>query len=838
MERFLGSVRSIILLAVLGFLLFFGTAGWLGKQFLSDNDRTQTLLSHTNQVISTIFEARLFLSREQLYSRVFAMSGNAKDAEVAQDAGKRAIETIEQLRGLTADNRDQVRRFDEAKALAADIIAIDDQIIDAARSEDSEAARDLVLSATDQGPAFRAKMDEAVSAERTLLADREAATQATLQRIIWLLAGVAALAALCGLLAVWAFSRQVRTDQRRYRELERAKQQSDDAARALAESQAQTQAVLDSARDPILVVDPDGIIEMANRACADAFGGDNLVGDSVTTLIPTLKPGQRPAGEVEVTRHDGSGFPAEVSTGVFDRDGRERLVCILRDVTERHRLDQLKNEFVSTVSHELRTPLTSIRGSLGLIVAGAAGAVPEKAQSLLEIAHKNSERLVGLVNDILDIEKIESGRMEFRQDRLDAGVLVGQAVEANQAYAAQHHVDYRVVSDGVGVTLPVQGDADRLIQVLTNLLSNAAKFSPSGGVVDVTVEGSGGQVRIGVRDRGAGIPEAFRSRIFQRFAQADASDVRRKGGTGLGLSIAKAIVERHGGRIGFEAAEGGGTRFWFTLPLVSAGPVTLSDPGVAPDGERRVLVCEDDPDVATLLALMIQQDGWRVDVAHDGETALEKARSGHYAAMTVDLLLPGMDGITLIRHLRADPATVDLPVVVVSATAQDGKQALKGDAVNIVDWLDKPIEQLRLRSALRQAGLRNRDGRARILHVEDDDDVIQVVGAIIRDEADIVPARSLAEARKKLAEQRYDLVIIDVGLPDGSGLDLLETINARTPREPVLIFSAQDSSNAFANAVSASLVKSRTNNTQLHQTIIGLINGLTQNRQEDTDHGR
>jgi DNA-binding response OmpR family regulator len=255
-------------------------------------------------------------------------------------------------------------------------------------------------------------------------------------------------------------------------------------------------------------------------------------------------------------------------------------------------------------------------------------------------------------------------------------------------------------------------------------------------------------------------------------------------------------------------------------------------------GRRRVLVCEDDPDVATLLGLMIEQDGWQVDIARDGETALEKARTGHYDAMTVDLLLPGMDGIALIRRLRADATTADLPVVVVSATAQDGKRELNGDAVNIVDWLDKPIEQLRLRVALRQAALRSRDGRARILHVEDDDDVIEVVGAIVRDEADIVPARSLAEARARLAERRYDLVIIDVGLPDGSGLDLLETINARTPREPVLIFSAQDSNGSYASAVSASLVKSRTDNQQLHRTIIGLINGLIQDRNEGTDHGR
>ncbi|WP_051249345.1 response regulator [Inquilinus limosus] len=836
MEKFLGSVRSIVLLAILGFLLFFGTAGWLGKQFLADNARTQAWVDHTNRVINTIYEARLNIARAQALSRGFVITGNPRDAAVAEDSARLATDGLLELRNLTADNPEQVRRFDEAALSAEQILVTNDRIIAAVRRGDLEGAGSIVREANDQAPAFRAGIEEAVAAEKALLAQRQAATEATLRRIIWLLAGIAALAALCGLLAAWAMSRQVRTDQRRYRELERAKLESDAAARALAESRAQLQAVLDSARDPILVVRQDGTVELANRACGEAFGvaGGSLAGTDISELVPALAGGAHPAGEVTVTRRDGGSFPAEISTGVFDRDGRAMSVCILRDMTERHRLDQLKNEFVSTVSHELRTPLTSIRGSLGLIVAGAAGPLPDKAKSLLEIAHKNSERLVGLVNDILDIEKIESGRMEFRHDRLEAAALVEQAVEANQAYAAQHEAEYRIAARP-DTPLPVQGDADRLIQVLTNLLSNAAKFSPAGAAVEVAVEAVGRQVRVSVRDHGPGIPEEFRNRIFQRFAQADASDIRRKGGTGLGLSIAKAIVERHGGRIGFEPAEGGGTCFWFTLPLLAEAPETAA---VAGDARRRVLICEDDPDVATLLGLMIEQDGWRVDIARDAETALEKARTGQYDAMTVDLLLPGMDGITLIRRLRADPATADLPIVVVSATAQDGKRELNGDALNIVDWLDKPIEQLRLRAALRQAGLRSRNGRARILHVEDDDDVIQVVGAIVRDEAEIVPARSLREGRQKLAEQRYDLVIIDVGLPDGSGLELLETINARTPREPVLIFSAQDSSAAYASAVSASLVKSRTDNEQLHQTITALINGLIQDKQGGPRYGR
>ena len=826
-------IRSIVILPVLGLLLSFAVAGYFGKSFIDDVYSTAAQIRLTDELVDPILLARLRLSEAQLAAQKYLKQRDEQLIAIARNAAEAAGQELDKARAAVSAHPEfeGAGQLLQLMGLFETALGTTRHVLDLAESGDNEAASSAIHGGLDTDKQLQVQVLTLLDGEVDGFIDKQTDLVNTLWRVVWLLIGMSVLAAACGAAAIWALARQVAQSQRRYEALDRAN-------RTLAESRAQMQAVLDSAHDPILVVDGDGVVELANQACGKAFGvvGGSLAGTDVSELVPALAGGAQPTGEVQVTRRDGSGFPAEISTGVFEREGRDISVCILRDVTERHRLDLLKNEFVSTVSHELRTPLTSIRGSLGLITAGAAGTLPDKAKGLLEIAHKNSERLVGLVNDILDIEKIESGRLEFRRDRLEATALVEQAVEANQAYAAQHQVDYRI-DIRPGAALPVLGDADRLIQVLTNLLSNAAKFSPAGTSVEVTVEAAGPQVRIGVRDHGAGIPEAFRNRIFQRFAQAEGNDSRQKGGTGLGLSIAKAIVERHGGRIGFEAADGGGTRFWFTLPLVAEPPATPVEP-VSHDTRRRVLVCEDDPDVATLLSMMIERDGWRVDVAQDGETALAKATANRYEAMTVDLHLPGMDGLTLIRRLRADPATADLPMVVVSAIATAGKRELNGDAVNIVDWLDKPIEQLRLRAALRQAGLRSRDGRARILHVEDDDDVIEVVGAIVRDEAEIIPARSLTEARLRLAEQRFDLVIIDVGLPDGSGLDLLETINARMPREPVLIFSAQDSNGSFASAVSASLVKSRTDNEQLHQTITALINGLADGKQEGPRHGR
>lgn len=244
---------------------------------------------------------------------------------------------------------------------------------------------------------------------------------------------------------------------------------------------------------------------------------------------------------------------------------RKLIYAVARDIQERKRVEQMKNDFVSVVSHELRTPLTSIRGSLGLIAGGVAGELPEKAQMLVEIAAKNCERLVRLINDILDVEKIESGTMGFRFAALELMPLVEQAVEVNRAYAEELGVELRIVEPVDGAR--VWADADRVLQVMTNLLSNAAKFSPRGETVEIAARrGEAGTLRVAVTDHGPGIPPEFQPLVFERFAQADSSSTRQKGGTGLGLSISKAIAERHGGRVSFESEPGVATTFTFELP--------------------------------------------------------------------------------------------------------------------------------------------------------------------------------------------------------------------------------------------------------------------------------
>ncbi|HZQ10675.1 MAG TPA: PAS domain S-box protein [Anaerolineae bacterium] len=488
-----------------------------------------------------------------------------------------------------------------------------------------------------------------------------------------------------------------------------------------------------------------------------------------------------------------------------------------QDITKRKEVDRLKNEFISTVSHELRTPLTSIRGSLGLIAGGVAGPIPDRAKSMIDIAYKNSERLVRLINDILDIEKIESGKMVFNFKPIELMPLIDQAIEANRAYGAQYQVSFVITESVPGIR--INADADRITQVLTNLLSNAAKFSPPGSEVEISVRRVAHGVHVAVHDHGNGIPDEFKNRIFQKFAQADSSDSRQKGGTGLGLSIVKAIVEKHDGTVAFDTIEGVGTTFYFEIP--ESQPVPTEAP-VEPS-KPRVLIVEDDRDVALLLNLMLKQGGFETDVAYDATRATELLKTHLYAAITLDLMLPDRDGISLIRELRSDEATRNLPIIVVSAKAEQGRQQLNGDAVWVADWLQKPIDQSQLVRAVQHATHRLRQGKPRILHVEDDKDVLRVVEAILQDTADVTAAQNVAEARELLEHNVYDLVILDPSLPDGSGTELLPLLRRNSGQIPVVIFSALEENHHSIHQVSAALVKSRTSNEQLLETISGLI---------------
>ena len=356
------------------------------------------------------------------------------------------------------------------------------------------------------------------------------------------------------------------------------------------ESERRIQTILESSPDPFIAVDFNGCITDWNSRAEALFGWrrTEVVGRPVVeVLVPErFRAASEKALRTMASAAAMSQAGVTLERIVVDRDGREievelrggvvnsgklQLLCaFVQDISQRKEIDRLKTEFVSTVSHELRTPLTAVYGSLRLLAGGVAGQLPAQGRQLLEMSTRSCERLIRLINDVLDVERIASGRLSLRQEPLDLRPLVARAIHDTGPYARELGVGVRLDEAGAPV-LPVVADGDRIIQVVVNLLSNAAKYSPRGDEVLVTLGAQGGRARVSVVDHGPGIPPEFRPRVFERFAQADASDRREKGGTGLGLNICRSIVTAHGGSIGFDSEPGVRTEFWFELPLQGPG---------------------------------------------------------------------------------------------------------------------------------------------------------------------------------------------------------------------------------------------------------------------------
>ncbi|MBD2743031.1 PAS domain S-box protein [Coleofasciculus sp. FACHB-1120] len=525
------------------------------------------------------------------------------------------------------------------------------------------------------------------------------------------------------------------------------------------EALSQLASIVESSEDAIVGKTLDGIITSWNSGAERIYGytAQEVKGQPISILLPPdrfnemasilarIKQGERiPPYESVRFRKDGSQIDVAITISpIKNRAGQVTgASAIARDVSDRRAIERLKDEFVSIVSHELRTPLTSIRGALGLLAGGLLMAKPEKAQRMLEIAVSNTDRLVRLINDILDIERIESGQVAMEHQICDAATLMLQASEVMRAMA-----------DKAGVTLCVSplsaqlyADPDRIIQTLTNLLSNAIKFSPPSSSVYLSAEiqqtaepvktrflapgaGEGGTekeftpsppqpltltVLFKVKDQGRGIPAEKLENVFERFQQVDASDSRDKGGTGLGLAICRSIVQQHGGRIWVESTLNEGSTFFFTLPLLSGetrmlnaederenlseGDVTTAlaqsslatQDGAVPLpsdadnalGTPLVLVCDDEPAVCTVVQTLLEQRGYQVKTAFSGQEAVELALQEQPAVILLDLIMPGMNGWQTMAVLKQRPDTREIPIVIFSVLSPEQSNFLKSSLEN------------------------------------------------------------------------------------------------------------------------------------------------------------
>jgi DNA-binding response OmpR family regulator len=489
----------------------------------------------------------------------------------------------------------------------------------------------------------------------------------------------------------------------------------------------------------------------------------------------------------------------------------------------------MKDEFISTVSHELRTPLTSIRGALGLLSSGMLGDVNEKATHLLRIALTNSDRLVRLINDILDLERIQSGREPLAFRAVQLADIVKQAIE-----------DMQPVADAAGVKLlhdttraEITGDPDRLLQVITNLLSNAVKFSPPNSPVSVMLRPGVTGVILSVIDHGRGIPADKLEAIFGRFQQVDASDSRQKGGTGLGLAICRTIVLQHSGRIWAERNPVRGSTFRIFLPYL---PVPVPVQGGTPEaetGQGTVILADANPESRPKIAAQLARHGYSVVQTSTVEQTLAAARQGAHAIL-VDTSLDGMNGWAILPLLRRLDTAARTPVVLLSVEDGNGAEALPAGAQGRVP---KPLEEDALLTELARV-LCGPGGTARILIVEDDRDLAQMISKVFaRGGITVEIAHSLKETIDACSNFAPHLLVLDIGLPDGDGFNVVDWLREHESLAhlPLVVYSGRDLSPAERRHLTLGptyfMAKTRVQPQQLEALVLTMLRSLRQTRE-------
>ncbi len=548
---------------------------------------------------------------------------------------------------------------------------------------------------------------------------------------------------------------------------------------------AKSQAILEGVADGVIVADAQGRIVLFNaaaerileiprdralgRSTREMLGLYGVEGRSWLTTIEdwAANPADRTPEDFVAERLElGERVVSVHVSPVIMRSEYLGTVSVFRDITVEVEADRAKSEFVSTVSHELRTPMTSIKGYVDLLLMGAVGALSDQQRHFLEIIRNNADRLTALVNDLLDISRIETGRVELDLRAVHIHEVVEQVVTSLQARAQSRGLDLKAQ---VPASLPaVWGDSARVAQILTNLVGNAIQYTPPGGKVTISARPANGFLEVSVADTGIGISEENRKRIFDRFFRADDPLVQETPGTGLGLSITASLVEMHGGEIWVESELGEGSTFTFTLPLATAPRPGL--PLTRPSG-LSVLVVEDDPDVANLIRIHLEGEGYEVMMADHGEEAIRVARETHPALITLDIRLPDADGFVILERIKKDPQTADIPVVIVSVVP-DKERGLR---LGAVDYVGKPIDEKALLEAIRRVLHR----RGMILVVDDDRDNLSLMREALRRHGFQVRTTGLGSKALEIAKEvKPALILLDLKLRDIEGYDVLRALKS------------------------------------------------------------
>ncbi len=474
-------------------------------------------------------------------------------------------------------------------------------------------------------------------------------------------------------------------------------------------------------------------------------------------------------------------------------DELTRLTQELADANRRtQEADRLKSQFLANMSHELRTPMNSIIGFSEILVERLHGRVETKHLGFLKHIHDSGQHLLGIINDILDLSKIEAGKMEIYPEYFSIAPVVESVCQVMRGMAKSTP---RFVLD-VEPDLPqIETDLAKFKQILFNLLSNAVKFSPPDAPITVRARLDGGAITVAVRDEGIGIDPAHHAMIFMEFRQVDGTARREFGGTGLGLALVKRFAELQGGAVNVESALGKGSTFSFTLPVRSRAAVITRPQESVPLHARsdRVLVVEDDPNAYDLIAAALGSAGYLSIRARHGEEALKMARESRPVAVTLDLVLPGVDGWEVLKRLKNDNDTREIPVVIISMI--DNRDL--GLALGADDYFIKPVDRDRLVDRVRSIVSRGGNGgtRGRLLLIDDD----KAVHALLNEELSghgfhVACAYSGEEGLRVACDTAPDVIILDLMMPGLSGFDVAESLkdDPRTANIPILVLTSKE----------------------------------------------
>ena len=601
----------------------------------------------------------------------------------------------------------------------------------------------------------------------------------------------------------------------------------------------QQKILLHSVADGILGVDRNGLVRFANPAATRLLGAPvaTLIGKPVHELVHGSAPdgkkcsdecallkaanGRVPStGEDSIYRANGGGFPAEYFLNpILDMGRYSGSVLSFRDISQRYALDRLKDEFVSTVSHELRTPLTSIRGALGLLSSGILGDISDKATNLLRIALSNSDRLVRLINDILDLERAQSGREPLVFRPVQMADLVRQAMDGMQLMAESAGV--LLIHDKTQVE--ITADADRLLQVLTNLLSNAIKFSPPNSAVSIMLRPGSSGMTLSVIDQGRGIPADKLEAIFGRFQQVDASDSRQKGGSGLGLAICRAIVVQHNGRIWAERNPIRGSTFRVFLPYHPAAASKGKSSANDSPGQGIVLLATDNGASRPLIGAQLAEQGFRILETATAEQTLVAAHDG-VEAIVLDTGSNGMNGWDLLPQLRKNNPEAHTPVILLNLdTQQNAVEAIRNGNAKTANTRGMIAELVKSLGAASDT--------ARILVVEENEQMAILVGeAFSSEQATVRMARSREQAMDECLSFHPHLVVVNLGLPDGEALNFVAWLRDRELLAHLIVvaYSGRGLNAAggkFGMEPATLLRRARVQPEQLEQMVLTILRG-------------